>query len=140
MAEHSSTEWIQAPEGCPRFGLRGDDPEAPSTILHWAQARRMRLLAAIPPDGTLTKEIREELAQCTAAETIAWEMQAYQQKIDMSGKGASYHIAKLSEALKIIREAGIFANDNEVAKRPIAETLARAVDTIERLANCIKEH
>jgi hypothetical protein len=134
--ETPSTEWIEAPEGCPRFGLRGDDPEAPPTILFWAKQRRTRLLAAMPDSGELTDEISNGLAQCTAAEQIAWEMQAYQRTADMSSKGASYHVAKLTEAVHSIGEAERFARAHKI--RIIPEIIARATDTVGKLLTQIK--
>lgn len=130
-------EWTDIPEGMPRFGLRGDDPEAPATILFWAKERRLRLLRAMPETGAIPETIAEQLLQCSRAEAIAWEMQAFQRTTDMSKKDATYHAAKLAEAQKITAEALLFARTAGVDV--VRETIERGIKASEKLAQKIIE-
>jgi hypothetical protein len=130
-------EWTDIPEGMPRFGLRGDDPEAPAAILFWAQQRRLRLLRAMPEAGDVPETINRELQQCSRAEQIAWEMQAFQRTTDMSKKDATYHVAKLAEAQKITAEALLFARTAGVDV--VRETIERGIRASEKLAEKIIE-
>lgn len=130
-------EWTDIPEGMPRFGLRGDDPEAPAAILFWAKERRSRLLRAMPEAVDIPETVARELQQCSRAEEIAWEMQAFQRSTDMSRKDATYHVAKLGEAQKIVAEALSFARTAGVDV--VREPVERGIKAAERLAEKIIE-
>lgn len=115
MSEVLFDEWINCADGMPRFGLRGDDPEAPPTILYWAQLRRMRW-SKEPESDQRTKELQ----QCTEAEQIAWKMQDYQagHAVDESPvetlreeqKTAKYHSDRVSNAIGEVSEAMRYLN------------------------------
>lgn len=118
MTEVLIDEWINAPEGMPRFGLRGDDPEAPEVILHWVSLRRHRLAHEVNDCGQLTDTIKKELQQCTEAEQIAWQMQEFQRGYEAipietfreDQKTAQHHARRVDNAIAEIYEAIVYLN------------------------------
>lgn len=61
--------------GEPIFPLKASDPDAPDTILHWADLRRRRARRIDQPEVR-----RAELAQCSNAEACAWEFEDWRKR------------------------------------------------------------
>lgn len=77
-----------AKPGEPLFPLQGGDPHAPPTVLHWVALYRAEALTEENPEKRAAM-----LRKATAAEQVAWAMQAYQRghAEELEGQRASYN-------------------------------------------------
>lgn len=117
------------------FTLQGFDPIAPSTILFWAHETRQR--ARLESNK---KKARRLFRKATAAEEVAWAMQAQQKgHAEQAGKVASHSGASTqTDAARERHEMlvkGVMRLHNSVAEsNDFAEALAKAGINAEEVA------
>lgn len=124
-------EWINKLPGEPCFGLRGSDPEAPATVLFWANLRRARLSHINPRD----KKDEKDLAQCTEAEQIAWLMEEFQkgtmevkpgnlpEELKEDHRTAMDYAKRIEAAIDEVQQAIVFYNQFDTIKPHIPHAL-----------------
>lgn len=141
-------QWVGAAPKEPKFGLTGRDPDAPATVMFWAKTRRERLLAGADPTRPWSEQLTLDLAQCTAAEQVAWAMTAYQkgwkepegtseiEKIERRSKTVQWN--KVNNALaEIVSVLDWMVAEGHFTYRD-AEAFDRDLNGIRRLSDAVK--